>query len=88
LAAGIYTAALLNFRRGGEIASPLDLALALDLVLTVPLLAYLLPVRRAGWPNIVVPVRASGPYGFGREARWIALGVDEAGELAVSLSPR
>jgi hypothetical protein len=56
LAGGIYTAALLTFARGSELASPLDLGLALDLAITVPLLAYLLPVRRAGWPYLVVPV--------------------------------
>lgn len=58
LAGSIYTAALLSFARSGFSADPLSLGFALDLALTVPLLAYVLPVRRADWPFLSLPALA------------------------------
>lgn len=57
LAASIYMAALMSFAHSAS-TTPLSRAFALDLALTVPLLAYLLPVRRAGWPLYSLPVLA------------------------------
>jgi hypothetical protein len=54
----IYTAALLSFARSGSGSDPLSLGFAVDLALTVPLLAYLLTVRHAGWPLLSLPALA------------------------------
>ena len=58
LAGCIYTAALLSFAHPGPGADPVNLGFAFDLALTIPLLAYLLPVRRSGWPLLTLPALA------------------------------
>lgn len=58
LTGSIYTAALLSFAHPRFGSDPLSVGFALDLVFTVPLLAYLLPVRRVGWPLLSLPVLA------------------------------